>query len=182
MAELTLILGGTRSGKTSFAQAAALRLTDNPIYVATARVWDGDFAARVARHKADRGPEWRSLECEKRLSELKLPRRSVVVVDCVTLWLTNFIIDADGDREQTLEESQREWEAFAAGPAKSAAHLIVVSNELGLGVHPPEELGRKFADVQGFTNQRLAASAQRVVLMVAGIPMYVKGDKAWLQA
>lgn len=182
MAELTLVLGGRKSGKSRFAQDAARKLAADPVYVATARIWDEDFAERVRRHQADRGPEWRNVECEKSLSSLSFADGAVVLLDCITLWLTNFLMDAEGDRDQTMRASQEEWHSFLAGPVPDVAQLIVVSNEVGFGVHPESDLANRFADVQGMMNQRIARDADRVVLLVAGIPTYIKGDDAWLRA
>lgn len=170
-----LVLGGARSGKSRFAQQTALALAgppfaDRPIYVATSRRWDDDHAARIARHQRDRGPEWRNVEEEKQLSRTAVAG-DVAVVDCVTLWLTNFFIDHEQNVERVLELARPEFERAAA----IDAHWIFVSNELGLGPHAMTESGRKFTDLQGFVNQHIAARADWVVMMVAGIPLAVKG-------
>ena len=178
---VTFVLGGRRSGKSRFAQEAALALSPTPVYLATARIWDGDFAARVDRHKADRDERWSTVECEKTISELRFEPGAVVVLDCITLWATNFFTDVEGDRERTIADCRREWDAFAASAVPDTSHLIVVSNEIGLGVHPESALANRFVDVQGFLNQMIAEHADRVVLMVAGIPTYIKGDASWLQ-
>jgi adenosylcobinamide kinase/adenosylcobinamide-phosphate guanylyltransferase len=167
---LTLVLGGARSGKSRHAQALALALSPRPLYVATSRVWDADHAERIARHRRDRGPEWRTLECELELAALELTGE-VAVIDCVTLWLSNFFSDMGGDVDRCLELAQAEIDQLALKPAT----LIVVSNELGQGVHAPTEVGRKFTDLQGLVNQHIAARAENVAWMVAGIPCYVKG-------
>lgn len=168
---IALVLGGARSGKSRHAQQMALRRTRSPVIVATSRPWDDDHAARIARHKADRGPEWTTIEEPTALARADLAGR-VVVVDCVTLWLTNLCADA-------------KWDASAAHAAASAelgrtfaidATWIFVSNELGMAPHAPTEVTRKFVDVQGFVNQEIAGRADAVVLMVAGIPVAVKGS------
>jgi adenosylcobinamide kinase/adenosylcobinamide-phosphate guanylyltransferase len=167
---LTLVIGGARSGKSRHAQALALGLSPRPLYVATSRVWDDDHAARIERHRRDRGPEWRTLECELELAALELAGE-VAVIDCVTLWLSNFFSDLDGDIERCLARASAQIDQLAALPAT----LIVVSNELGQGVHAATEVGRKFTDLQGLVNQHIAARADNVAWMVAGIPCYVKG-------
>lgn len=166
-----LVLGGARSGKSRFAQRTALDLQERPIYVATSRRWDDDHARRIARHKGDRGPEWRNVEEEKALSQ-SCAQGDVAVVDCVTLWLTNYFVDTEQDVEKTLALAKTELDLAC----KVDAHWIFVSNELGQGPHAMTEAGRKFTDLQGFVNQDLAARADWVVLMVAGIPLQVKGN------
>ena len=166
----TLVLGGARSGKSRHAQALARALSPHPVYVATSRVWDADHAARIERHRRERGPEWRTIECELELASLEL-RGEVAVIDCVTLWLSNFFADLGSDVEPSLARARAQIDQLAALDAT----LIVVSNELGQGLHAPTELGRKFTDLQGLVNQHIAARAENVAWMVAGIPCYVKG-------
>ena len=167
---LTFVLGGARSGKSRYAQSLALGLTRSPVYVATSRTWDADHAERIARHRRDRGPEWRTIECEVEIGALEVAGE-VVVVDCVTLWLTNLLHDNAADVEACLTRARSEIDQLMT----RGARLIVVSNELGQSLHAPTELGRKFTDLQGLVNQHIAARADAVVLMVAGIPLYVKG-------
>jgi adenosylcobinamide kinase/adenosylcobinamide-phosphate guanylyltransferase len=174
---LTLVLGGARSGKSRFAQSRALERArargERPLYVATSRRWDDDHAARIERHRRDRGPEWDAVEAERRLSALPLGGRSVVV-DCVTLWLTNLCADNGWDCEAARAEAEVEIDELAAIDAE----LILVSNELGMAPHASTEVGRKFVDAQGFLNQFIAARAHEVVLTVAGLPLWVKGSPA----
>lgn len=165
-----LVLGGRRSGKSRFAQSLARQLTDRPVYLATSRRWDADHAARIARHRADRGPEWTTVEEELRLSAPPLEGR-VVVIDCLTLWLTNLFVDHGRDATAALEEAKSELDRTVARPGT----WILVSNEVGLGLHAATEAGRKFADIQGWLNQHAAARADRVTWMVAGLPVAVKG-------
>lgn len=169
---LTLVLGGARSGKSRYAQALALTLTARPLYVATSRIWDDDHRARIERHQRERGPEWRTLECETALGSLEL-RGEVAVIDCVTLWLSNLFHDSGGDVEGCLTLARAEIDRLAGADAR----LILVTNELGQSLHAPTEVGRKFTDLQGLTNQYIAAHAERVVLMAAGIPIFVKGGE-----
>jgi adenosylcobinamide kinase / adenosylcobinamide-phosphate guanylyltransferase len=167
---LTLVLGGARSGKSRHAQALALALTARPLYVATSRVWDDDHAERIARHRRERGPEWRTIECELELASLPLAGE-VAVIDCVTLWLSNFFSDLGSDVGACLGRACAEVDRLERLEAK----LIIVSNELGHSLHAPTELGRKFTDLSGLVNQHIAARADNVAWMVAGIPHYVKG-------
>jgi adenosylcobinamide kinase / adenosylcobinamide-phosphate guanylyltransferase len=169
---LTLVLGGARSGKSRHAQALALGLSARPLYVATSRVWDADHAERIERHRRERGPEWRTIECELELGALEPELTGeVAVIDCVTLWLSNFFADMGSDVEPVLERARLQVDRLAS----FRATLIVVSNELGQGLHAPTEVGRKFTDLQGLVNQHIAARAENVAWMVAGVPLYVKG-------
>lgn len=166
-----LITGGERSGKSSYAQNLALQLSDSPIYVATARKWDEDFQFRIERHQKDRDQRWINIEKEKYLSEIDFAEK-VALIDCVTLWLTNFFIDTNYDVEISLEEAKKEFEAIAKHPN---SNLIIVTNEIGMGVHAETHIGRKFTELQGWMNQFLASKADQVVLMVSGIPVKIKG-------
>lgn len=168
---ITLITGGERSGKSQLAQKMALSETTHPVYVATARIWDEEFRQRVLRHQADRGKEWTNLEEEKQLSRYNLEGR-VAVIDCVTLWLTNFFTDAAPDTplDALLEEVKKEFDGFT----RPAAHYIFVTNEIGMGGVPINPVQRRFTDLQGWVNQYIAAAADEVVLMVSGIPLWVK--------
>jgi len=167
---LTLILGGARSGKSRFAQTLASSLSPAPVYLATSRHWDEEHTARIARHQRDRGPQWCTLEETHRLAEVA-PERGVVVIDCVTLWLTNLFAE-QADVDACLVRAERELEALSRKPGR----FLVVSNELGMGVHAGTDVGRKFVDLQGFVNQRLASRARDVLLMSAGLPLVLKGQ------
>ena len=169
MATVTFITGGVRSGKSRFAQQLAEQRSINPVYMATARVWDHDFANRIKRHQDDRDQQWETLEEEKWLSKHDLRGRTVLL-DCVTLWLTNFFYDNNNDLEKTVEQAKHEWSKFI----EKNLDLIVVSNELGMGVHPENEIARKFTDLQGWINQYIASTANEVILMVSGIPVKIK--------
>ena len=164
-----VITGGQRSGKSSYAQQLALSLTDNPIYIATARVWDDDFGERVDRHREDRDERWTTLEVEKALGSLDLDGK-VAVIDCITLWLTNFFMDTDQNVDRSMDLAKEELkELFSQN-----ATLILVTNEIGMGTHASTESGRKFADMQGWMNQFIAKQADEVTLMVSGLPVQVK--------
>jgi adenosylcobinamide kinase/adenosylcobinamide-phosphate guanylyltransferase len=172
MAQITFITGGARSGKSRFAQQMAEAVSPNPVYLATARVWDDDFRRRIERHQNDRGPHWTNIEEEKQLSVCRVDGQTVLL-DCITLWLTNIFFDTNFDMERSLEEAKAEWSRFV----QKDMNLIVVSNELGMGVHPVEESARKFADLQGWMNQHIASQASEVFLMISGIPIKIKGNE-----
>ena len=169
MTEITFITGGQRSGKSSFAQRLAEEQSEAPIYLATAHIWDDDFKQRVARHQADRGEQWQTIEEEFLLSKHNFTGKTVLL-DCVTLWLTNIFYKNKNNIEQSLEVAKTEWDKLIQQNFK----LIVVSNELGMGVHPENEVARKFADLQGWMNQYIAKTADTVLLMVSGIPVKIK--------
>ena len=165
-----LITGGERSGKSSYAQNLALELSSAPLYVATARKWDGDFQKRIDRHQAERDNRWINIEKEKLLGEIDFSEK-VAVIDCVTLWLTNFFVDAKNDVDLCLEQAKAE---FDHAVNQKNATIIMVTNEIGMGVHAETHIGRKFTELQGWMNQYLAKRADTVVLMVSGIPVKIK--------
>lgn len=169
MATITFITGGARSGKSSFAQRLAEDQSEKPIYLATARIWDEDFAQRVKRHQDDRNERWQTVEEEKELSKHDFSGETVLL-DCITLWLTNYFHDSGYQLNNTLDAAKAEWKKLV----EQEMDLIVVSNELGMGVHPENEMARKFADLQGWMNQFIAAQADTVYLMVSGIGIKIK--------
>jgi adenosylcobinamide kinase/adenosylcobinamide-phosphate guanylyltransferase len=169
MPTITFITGGARSGKSSFAQRLAEEQSEKPVYLATARIWDEDFANRIKRHRDGRDERWQTVEEEKELSKHDFSGK-VVMLDCITLWLTNYFHDSDYRIDETLEAAKTEWTKFV----QQEMNLIVVSNELGMGVHPENEMARKFADLQGWMNQFIAQQAETVYLMVSGIPVKIK--------
>jgi adenosylcobinamide kinase/adenosylcobinamide-phosphate guanylyltransferase len=169
------ITGGQRSGKSRYAQELALSLTDRPLYLATSRAWDDDHRQRIERHRADRDARWTNWEEEKYLSRLDFAGR-VVVVDCLTLWLTNFFTDQNYQVEPALQEAKEEFDRLLekVKQAERPTTLILVSNEIGLGLHPMNEAGRKFVDLQGWMNQYAAQKADQATLMVSGLPLVLK--------
>jgi len=169
MAKVIFITGGQRSGKSSFAMQKALELCNKPVYLATSRIWDDDFRNRVERHKSDRSENWINIEEEKEISNHDLNSK-VVVLDCITLWLTNFFSDTKYDIEKSLEQTKQEWDKFIS----QNFTVFVISNELGMGIHSETESARKFTDLQGWMNQYIAKKADEVILMVSGIPMKIK--------
>lgn len=168
-AKVTLITGGARSGKSSYAQRMALERSSNPVYLATSRVWDEEHRRRIERHKADRGPQWTTVEEDRALSRHDFTGQTVVV-DCVTLWCTNFFYDFDSDVDRTLETVCSEFDRLV----EQEADLIFVTNEIGSGGVSPDLLQRLFCDLQGWVNQYIARTADEVWWMVSGIPVKIK--------
>ena len=169
MKKITFITGGQRSGKSSYAQKQAEAISENPVYLATSRIWDQDFKARIDRHKTDRGAHWINVEEETYISKPELSNK-VVVLDCITLWLNNIFFDNKNNIDAALKFSTEEWAKFI----EQDFQVFVVSNELGMGVHSENEIARKFADLQGWVNQHIASTANEVVFMVSGIPQKIK--------
>ena len=170
MKRIILITGGARSGKSTYAEKLALSMAPDPVYLATSRIWDDEFRERVRRHQERRGPQWSNIEEEKFLSRHDLGGR-VVLVDCLTLWATNYFYDMDGDIDKALGAVKAEFDRFTAQDAT----FIFVTNEIGMGGTSDNALQRKFTDLQGWMNQYVAAAADEVVLMVSGIPVKIKG-------
>lgn len=168
-AKVTLVTGGSRSGKSSYAQRMALERSSNPVYLATSRVWDEEHRRRIERHKADRGPQWTTVEEDRALSRHDFTGQTVVV-DCVTLWCTNFFYDFDSDVDRTLEAVCSEFDRLV----EQEADLIFVTNEIGSGGVSPDLLQRLFCDLQGWVNQYIARTADEVWWMVSGIPVKIK--------
>ncbi len=169
MAKIIFITGGQRSGKSSFAQRLAEEKSDSPLYLATARIWDDDFKQRVERHRADRGGNWQTIEEQIEIGHFNFVGKTVLL-DCITLWLTNIFYENRNDIEKSLSIAKAEWNKLI----QQNFNLIVVSNELGMGVHPENEMARKFADLQGWMNQYIAQNADTVFLMVSGISVKIK--------
>lgn len=166
------VLGGARSGKSRYALEQAGQIGGSVAFLATARALDSDIAARIARHRAERPAGWTTLEEPRDI--VAAARRAavshdVLVIDCVTVWVANLMERGDDDTAVLAAADD-----LAKLMRERLASLVVVSNEVGEGVHPPAALARRFGDLLGFVNQRLAAAADRVTLMVAGIPVAVK--------
>ena len=172
---IILITGGQRSGKSSFAERMALSLSPRPVYMATARIWDEEFRERVRRHQERRGPEWTTIEEELHLSSHDVTGR-VVLVDCLTLWATNFITRAESaqealpDVDRVLQEMKDEFRRFTS----QQAVFLFVTNEIGSGGTSENALQRRFTDLMGWFNQYVAAAADEVYLMVSGINVKIK--------
>lgn len=174
---LTLVTGGARAGKSRYAMS--LMQPEQPVtYIATAQAFDADMRGRIARHQAERPPGWRTFETPIELAGavLQAPPGDRLIIDCLTLWVSNLLLRAPNGTE-----GGEPWY-----PATEVSELIdalrtrrppvvVVTNEVGLGIVPPTPLGRAYRDALGWVNQQLAEAAARVLFVVAGIPMVVKG-------
>ena len=167
--QLTLVLGGAASGKSAFAEGLVVQSGRPRLYIATGQASDPEMRARIARHIAARGPGWETVEAPLAVAEAITAANpgSAILLDCATLWLSNLMF-AERD---SAEETARLLAVIAATPVP----VVVVSNELGLSPVPDHPLARRFRDEQGALNQRLAAAADLAVLVVAGLPMVLKG-------
>jgi adenosylcobinamide kinase/adenosylcobinamide-phosphate guanylyltransferase len=170
MKRIILITGGARSGKSRYAEELALSLSPNPVYVATAHVWDDEFRERVKKHQERRGPEWTNIEEEKLLSRHDLTGR-VAVIDCITLWCTNYFFELQ-EVDKALDALKAEFDEFTA---KDATYIFV-TNEIGMGGVSENAVQRKFTDLQGWMNQYVASKADEVILMVSGLPLELKNS------
>jgi adenosylcobinamide kinase / adenosylcobinamide-phosphate guanylyltransferase len=166
--KLTLVLGGARSGKSRYAEGLITALPPPWTYIATAEAGDDEMAARIAGHRARRGTQWHTVEASRALVQaLSACGAEPVLVDCLTLWLSNLMLAEADIGAETVQLEQ--VLAAANGPR------VLVANEVGSGIVPSTALGRRFRDQQGLLNQRIAACAERVILTVAGLPLALKG-------
>ena len=176
MKKIILITGGQRSGKSVQAETMALQMSNRPVYMATAHIWDDEFRQRVAKHQERRGSQWTNIEEEKWLSKHDVSGR-VVVIDCITLWCTNFFFDRMANEweqpsvEEALENLKKEFDKFT----QQDATFIFVTNEIGSGGVSENAIQRKFTDLEGWMNQYVAQQADEVILMVSGIAVKIKG-------
>ena len=167
------VLGGARSGKSRYAQARAEAVGGNPVFVATAEAFDDEMRDRIARHRADRDARWTTVEAPRDLPaaiDALNAKDTVVLVDCLTLWVSNLLL-ADADADIAFAGRQ-----LCDAIARFEGTLIVVANEVGLGIVPDNALARAFRDAAGQLNQSIAAIAQEVVLLAAGLPLTLKSD------
>jgi adenosylcobinamide kinase/adenosylcobinamide-phosphate guanylyltransferase len=168
-ARLTLVLGGARSGKSRFAESLIMVLPPPWIYVATGQALDAEMAERIAAHRARRGAGWTTVDAPRDLAATLAAHASTpVLVDCLTLWLSNLMM-----AEVAIEA---EFDRLEHALSKATGPVVLVANEVGSGIVPDNALARRFRDLQGWLNQRIAAQADRVVLVVAGLPLFVKGS------
>jgi len=167
--KMILVLGGAASGKSAFAENIIQHSGLDKVYIATARVWDDEMKAKVAQHVTMRGGGWTTIDAplEPAAALRALPAGSAVLIDCATMWLTNHVMD-----ETDIDAAQAQ---FLDGLRTARNMRVVVSNELGGGLVPDTAMGRRFRQLQGELNQRLAAQADTVVLVTAGLPSVLKG-------
>lgn len=169
--DIILVLGGARSGKSSWALRHAQETYESRLFVATAQVGDKEMAERVRLHQASRGPEWQLIEEPINIDaalQTDLARVDVVLIDCMTIWLSNILLQKGRDAVDAYQ--RRLLEALSL----RRQAVIMVSNEVGTGIVPEHPLGREFRDLAGTLNQKLAALADKVVMTVAGIPVPIK--------
>jgi adenosylcobinamide kinase / adenosylcobinamide-phosphate guanylyltransferase len=169
--EIILITGGARSGKSQYAEHRVVEMGGRRLYVATAEANDEEMAQRIAEHRKRRGIEWRTIEEPLELAEALLAERGTTdcaLVDCLTLWISNLLIRHDD------KYAREKVEELIEKLPQLNFHLVFVTNEVGSGIVPDNPLARKFRDLAGWTNQRMAQAANEVILMVAGIPIIVK--------
>jgi adenosylcobinamide kinase/adenosylcobinamide-phosphate guanylyltransferase len=172
MSRITFIIGGARSGKSSYALARASEIPGSKVYVATAQAFDDEMKERIEKHRKERGKEWDTYEEPLRLSNaLKTVSRTyrAVVIDCLTLWLSNLLC-SDADVARATDAFVESLHTAADEPA----HVFIVSNEVGMGIVPDNEMARKFRDMAGKLNQRVAGVADEVYLLAAGLPLRLK--------
>lgn len=171
--EIILITGGARSGKSSYAEQRARELGPRRLYIATAEAKDEEMRQRIEEHKRRRGNEWVTIEEPIELAETFLAQRAqtdCALVDCLTLWISNLLLQYD---RRFVEEKLGQLLETAS---RLDFHLVFVTNEVGSGIVPDNPLARQFRDLSGWANQRIAAAANEVLLVVAGIPMIVKKE------
>ena len=175
MKRIILITGGQRSGKSVYAENLDLSLSPSPIYLATAHIWDDEFMIRVKKHQERRGSNWTNIEEEKFLSRHNISNK-VCVIDCLTLWCTNFFYDKNRDIkdqpsvDEALSALKNEFDKFT----DQDATFIFVTNEIGSGGVSDNVIQRRFTDLEGWMNQYVASKSDEVILMVSGIPLKIK--------
>ncbi|WP_044202367.1 bifunctional adenosylcobinamide kinase/adenosylcobinamide-phosphate guanylyltransferase [Flammeovirga sp. OC4] len=168
-ANIHFVTGGQRSGKSAFAEKITLELSDSPIYLATSKKWDEEHNERIALHQERREECWTTVEEPIDIHHHNFAGK-VVLLDCITLWLTNIFDEVAYDKEKALQRAQEIWTALI----QQDCTLIVVSNEIGLGGISMNKASRQFTDIHGLINQFIAKQAQKVTFVVSGLPMVVK--------
>lgn len=180
MSNITLILGGARSGKSSYAQSLAEETGKSVTFIATAEALDKEMSVRIQKHRTERPSNWETLEVPLGVaSHMQRIKSNIVILDCITLLISNllmqFVKDDIVDEAPFKVAVQKEIEELVIAIGAQEKEWIIISNELGLGLVPPYQMGRVYRDWLGWANQRLAREADKVILMVAGIPMVIKG-------
>ena len=180
MPPLILILGGARSGKSDYAEKLAAEMGQRVLYIATAEAGDEEMARRIAAHRQSRPAHWLTLEAPQRVGATlskTIEQPDILLLDCITLLVSNIILAHEADSQDKIEMVvQQELEAIRQAHLTLNLPLIVVSNEVGLGLVPPYPLGRTYRDILGRANQTLAAQADKVLFMVAGLPLTIKDE------
>ncbi len=178
LTNFTLILGGARSGKSDYAEKLAAEMGRQVLYIATAEAHDDEMIERIANHQAVRPSTWQTLELPRNVGTALAnisDKPDVLLLDCVTLLVSNIVLAMEAEPQSIIEDAvQTELEAILKAQQQLNTPLVAVSNEVGLGLVPPYPLGRTYRDVLGRANQKLATKADKVLFMVAGLPMTVK--------
>ncbi len=165
-----MVTGGQRSGKSVFAERLALNLSARPVYLATARVYDEEMRHRVEIHKQRRKDQWKNLESPLYITENIFQDTDIVLLDCLTLWATNWFFELNEHIEEALKEMKRQIEVVI----NTGATFIMVANEVGLGGVSANAMQRRFSDLQGYLNQFIAEKAEDVYFIISGIPVKIK--------
>ena len=171
-AKIHFITGGQRSGKSEYAEKLALGLLDSPIYLATSKVWDEEYKKRIDVHQKRRTNNWITVEEEINIDKYNF-KNKVVLLDCITLWITNVFEQEKYDVDNTIAFVKQKWNKLC----EQEITLIVVSNEIGMGLIPIQKGSRSFIDIQGKINQYIAKQARNVTFMISGIPLEIKGKE-----
>lgn len=171
MGTIHLITGGQRSGKSLYAEKCALEKSNCPIYLATSKHWDEEHSRRIKIHQDRRDNQWCTVEEPVAISNHDFEGK-IVLLDCVTLWLTNLFDENKFDQQKSIKKAKELIDKICL----KDTHFIIVTNEIGMGVIPMEASTRKFVDAQGIVNQYIADKASRVTLMISGIPMDAKNE------
>lgn len=167
MGKITFITGGARSGKSSFALREASLVKGKKAYLATAQALDAEMKERIERHRKERGPDWDTFEEPTDVAQALLGREyDVVIIDCLTIWLSNLMLSGN--------DMEKETEALIKALREVDAHVFVVSNEVGMGIVPDNELARRFRDLAGSLNQKVADVADEAYMVVSGLPVRIK--------
>ena len=176
MSRILLVIGGYRSGKSGFALNLAEKIAiDDRCFIATSLPLDGEMEDRIRKHKEERGPTWNTIEAPVQAPEAIIKssdKGRVLLVDCITMWLSNLILD-----EGTAPNIAKYIKNMKASLKKTACPVILVSNEVGTGIVPENRLAREYRDLVGSVNQELAELADCVVMVIAGIPVWIKGTE-----
>lgn len=171
IAKIIMVTGGQRSGKSVFAENLALNLAERPTYIATAKVMDPDMRRRVEKHKERRHSHWNNIESPLDIAGFKFCSNEVVLIDCLTLWATNWFFEKEESAESALAEIKQQLDQLSRKPCT----FIIVTNEIGLGGISSSALQRQFTDLQGAANQYLASLSKEVYMIVSGIPVKLRG-------
>ena len=178
MSRITLVTGGCRSGKSRFAIKTAEQIADdNRLFIATSQPLDGEMKERVKRHRQERGPDWQTVESPVQLPETVTGNHDsaqVILIDCITMWISNLLLD-----ESSSPKISEYMENLKEALIGARCPILLVTNEVGMGIVPKNRLAREFRDLAGSANQTLAGLADQVVLVVSGIPLWVKGEKRY---